>query len=85
MTYKLPLFPLNTVLFPGVPITLHISEERYGLMIGRCLEQSGPFGEVDGPAVVAVRAGGAERQKIFAGSHGPDWVAYLTTPPHHRF
>ncbi len=46
MTYKLPLFPLNTVLFPGVPITLHIFEERYRLMIGRCLEQSGPFGVV---------------------------------------
>jgi uncharacterized protein len=46
MTYKLPLFPLNTVLFPGVPLSLHIFEERYRLMIGRCLEQSGPFGVV---------------------------------------
>jgi uncharacterized protein len=46
MTYKLPLFPLNTVLFPGVPLTLHIFEERYRLMIGRCLEQGGPFGVV---------------------------------------
>jgi uncharacterized protein len=55
MTYKLPLFPLkHTVLFPGVPITLHIFEERYRLMIGRCLEQSGPFGVVlirEGPEV----------------------------------
>jgi Lon protease-like protein len=46
MIHKLPLFPLNTVLFPGVPITLHIFEERYRLMIARCLEQSGPFGVV---------------------------------------
>jgi uncharacterized protein len=46
MTYKLPLFPLNTVLFPGAPLTLHIFEERYRLMIERCLEQSGPFGVV---------------------------------------
>ena len=46
MTYKLPLFPLNTVLFPGMPIALHIFEERYRLMIGRCLEQNGPFGVV---------------------------------------
>jgi Lon protease-like protein len=32
------------VLFPGAPIQLHIFEERYRLMIGRCLEQSAPFG-----------------------------------------
>ncbi|MFL5806657.1 MAG: LON peptidase substrate-binding domain-containing protein, partial [Roseiflexaceae bacterium] len=54
MTYKLPLFPLDMVLFPGAPITLRIFEERYRLMIGRCLEQSGPFGVVlirEGPEV----------------------------------
>jgi uncharacterized protein len=44
MIQKLPIFPLNTVLFPGAPIQLHIFEERYRLMIGRCLEQSSPFG-----------------------------------------
>lgn len=46
MTQKLPLFPLNTVLFPGAPLTLHIFEERYRLMISRCLEQQTPFGVV---------------------------------------
>lgn len=46
MTQKLPLFPLNTVLFPGAPLTLHIFEERYRLMISRCLEQHTPFGVV---------------------------------------
>src|SRR5690349_19805632 len=45
-TQKLPLFPLNTVLFPGVPLPLHIFEERYRLMIGRCIEQHAPFGVV---------------------------------------
>jgi uncharacterized protein len=44
MTQKLPIFPLSMVLFPGAPIQLHIFEERYRLMIGRCLEQSSPFG-----------------------------------------
>ena len=44
MTQKLPIFPLNLVLFPGAPIQLHIFEERYRQMIGRCLEQSSPFG-----------------------------------------
>jgi len=46
MTYKLPLFPLNTVLFPGATLPLHIFEERYRLMIGRCIEQHEPFGVV---------------------------------------
>lgn len=46
MTQKLPLFPLNTVLFPGAPLPLHIFEERYKLMISRCIEQKTPFGVV---------------------------------------
>jgi Lon protease-like protein len=55
----LALFPLHTVLFPGMPLPLHVFEERYKLMIGRCLEEERPFGvvliqsgpEVGGPAV----------------------------------
>jgi len=42
----LPLFPLNTVLFPGMVLPLHIFEERYKLMIGRCVEDNRPFGVV---------------------------------------
>ncbi len=44
MIQKLPLFPLQTVLFPGSPLTLHIFEERYRQMIGWCLEHHMPFG-----------------------------------------
>jgi Lon protease-like protein len=40
----LPLFPLNTVLFPGMVLPLHIFEERYKLMVNRCLEEELPFG-----------------------------------------
>ena len=43
---NIPLFPLNTVLFPGMPLTLHIFEERYKLMIAECLRQETPFGVV---------------------------------------
>ena len=46
MATELPLFPLNTVLFPGAPIHLHIFEERYKRMIGMCLEEKRPFGVV---------------------------------------
>lgn len=44
--YDLPLFPLNTVLFPGMPITLHIFEPRYRLMIQQCIQAGQPFGVV---------------------------------------
>ena len=43
---ELPLFPLNMVLFPGMPLPLHIFEERYKAMIGDCLEREEPFGIV---------------------------------------
>jgi len=42
--YDLPIFPLNTVLFPGMPLKLHIFEERYKLMISRCYKSAQPFG-----------------------------------------
>ncbi len=42
--YDLPIFTLNTVLFPGMPLKLHIFEERYKLMIGRCYQSGEPFG-----------------------------------------
>jgi Lon protease-like protein len=42
----LPLFPLEIVLFPGAPLSLHIFEPRYKEMIGECLAQDRPFGMV---------------------------------------
>jgi Lon protease-like protein len=44
--FKMPLFPLNTVLFPGMPLPLHIFEDRYKQMIQDCLDQGLPFGVV---------------------------------------
>jgi uncharacterized protein len=46
MFRQIPLFPLGAILFPGATINLHIFEERYRLMIGRCLEKQMPFGVV---------------------------------------
>jgi Lon protease-like protein len=43
---SLPLFPLGIVLLPGEMVQLHIFEERYKLMIGRCLESDSEFGIV---------------------------------------
>lgn len=43
---ELPLFPLNTVLCPGIALPLHIFEERYRAMVRHCLETTSPFGVV---------------------------------------
>jgi Lon protease-like protein len=43
---RLRLFPLNTVLFPGAVLNLHVFEERYRQMIAECLEQGEAFGVV---------------------------------------
>jgi Lon protease-like protein len=42
----LRLFPLQTVLFPGMRLPLHIFEDRYRRMIRECLEEDVPFGVV---------------------------------------
>lgn len=53
MAEPLALFPLNTVLFPGVPLPLHVFEERYRLLVREVVEGPPPrrFG------VVAIRQG----------------------------
>jgi Lon protease-like protein len=43
---ELPLFPLHTVLCPGVALPLHIFEPRYRALVARCLDEGGPFGVV---------------------------------------
>lgn len=42
--FELPLFPLNTVLFPGMPVRLHIFEERYLLMLKNVMQNNRTFG-----------------------------------------
>lgn len=44
--FEIPLFPLNVVLFPGMPLSLHIFEDRYKLLIGKCMQERQPFGVV---------------------------------------
>jgi Lon protease-like protein len=51
MAIEVPLFPLGSVLFPHMPISLHIFEERYRLMMRDCRAASTTFG------IVAIREG----------------------------
>lgn len=48
---EIPLFPLQTVLFPGGPLPLRIFEPRYVDMISRCLKTGVGFG------VLLIRSG----------------------------
>jgi hypothetical protein len=53
MSELLPLFPLSTVLFPGMRLPLHVFEERYRLLVAHLRAQPEPrrFG------VIAIRNG----------------------------
>lgn len=51
MAVQIPLFPLNAVLFPHMPMALHVFEDRYRTMIRDCLDGGTTFG------VVAIREG----------------------------
>ena len=51
MAVEIPLFPLGVVLFPHMPLPLHIFEERYRQMMRDCEEQGTGFG------IVAIREG----------------------------
>lgn len=60
-TLEIPIFPLNTVLFPGGVLPLRIFEQRYLEMTKECLRDNRSFGvfliseghEVGAPAVCA--------------------------------
>lgn len=43
---RIPLFPLDVVLLPGMQLPLHIFEPRYKVMIGRCLDEKIEFGMI---------------------------------------
>lgn len=62
MTDRLPMFPLNTVLFPGVTMPLHVFEDRYRALVHHLLSIPDKTLRVFG--VVAIREG------YEVGSHG---------------
>lgn len=63
--FELPIFPLNTVLFPGMPMRLHIFEDRYRLMMQHVINTNQTFGvsliktgtEAYGPLAVPYNVG----------------------------
>jgi Lon protease-like protein len=81
---KIPLFPLDLVLFPGVPLPLHIFEPRYRQMTAECLEANAPFGIVraqpEGLAVI-----GCTAQIVRVLHHYPDGRSDILTQGLNRF
>jgi len=67
---RIPIFPLEVVLFPGEMLPLHIFEPRYKEMIRECDEKQQPFGVVlavdDGLAEVACTADLLQIAKTYA-------------------
>ncbi|TYL46194.1 peptidase S16 [Nocardioides sp. BGMRC 2183] len=55
MTDELALFPLNTVVFPGVTVPLHVFEDRYRALVRDLLRIEDPAERVFG--TVAIREG----------------------------
>ncbi|HEX2904067.1 MAG TPA: LON peptidase substrate-binding domain-containing protein, partial [Jatrophihabitans sp.] len=54
-TQRLPLFPLGTVLTPGMPLALHVFEPRYRQLVADLLDDEDPRAPEFG--VVALRQG----------------------------
>ena len=89
MPETIPLFPLNTVLFPGGPLALRIFETRYLDMLSRCLKHNQGFG------VCLIAQGtetGAARTytvgtlaQIHDWSNGPDGLLHISASGGRRF
>ncbi len=61
---SLPLFPLNTVLFPDGALALRVFEVRYLHMVRKCHETGAPFGVVSLHSGDEVRRAGAPHEQF---------------------
>ncbi len=62
--HSLPLFPLNTVLFPEGLLSLQVFEVRYLDMIRKCQHADAPFGVVALQTGQEVRKAGAQTERL---------------------
>ncbi len=69
---RVPIFPLNTVLFPGGLLPLRVFEARYMDMTRECLKRDEPFGvcliqkgsEVEQQGILNLKTRGSQRFRI---------------------
>lgn len=72
-----PVFPLNTVLFPGVTTPLHVFEDRYRHLVLDLLELPDPVQRVFG--IVAIREGYEVGEHGMQSVHRVGTLAQLTS------
>ena len=86
---QIPLFPLNTVLFPGGPLPLRVFEARYLDMVSNCMKKESEFGVV----LIADGAETSQAQTFAVGTRaritdwfrGSDGILGITATGTHRF
>jgi Lon protease-like protein len=66
MSDTLPMFPLNTVLFPGMSVPLRVFEDRYRALVHHLLRVEDPTERIFGS--VGIREG------YEVGEHGAQWL-----------
>jgi Lon protease-like protein len=72
-----PVFPLNTVLFPGVTAPLHVFEDRYRRLVNDLLAMSDPARRVFG--IVAIREGYEVGEHGMQSAHRVGTLVQLTS------
>lgn len=87
MAARLPLFVLDTVLFPGTTRPFHIFEPRYRAMLADALAMDGRFGIIlpgpDGTPPPSGAIGVVAR--VVQASHLPDGRSHVVTAGEERF
>jgi len=81
----LPIFPLDLVLLPSVPLPLHIFEDRYREMISECLEKQRPFGVVRTKEEEGVADIGCTAEIVGVSKKYPDGRMDIITEGRERF
>lgn len=82
MIENLPLFPLNTVLFPGVSVPLHVFEDRYRALVHELLRTDDPAQRLFGS--VAIREGYEVGERGGQSLHRIGCVLQLTEVEEHQ-
>jgi len=81
----LPLFPLDLVLLPGIPLPLHVFEPRYKEMIGECLSNKAPFGVVRAKEAEGIAEVGCTAEIITVTKEYEDGRMDIVTQGRERF
>lgn len=79
---RIPLFPLNTVMFPGVRAPMHIFEERYRALMRDLLATPEPRDRVFG--IVAIREGYEVGEHGVQSSHRVGCLVQVTEHERHE-